>query len=54
MITYNVEDIYEKSLTDIELKNIINKKIYDIINNQEMTLYKDWKCVIMISVISLI
>ena len=39
MINYNVEEIYNNNLTDIELKEIINKKIYNIINNQEMVLY---------------
>ena len=39
MINYNVEEIYNNNLTDIELKEIINKKIYNIINNQEMALY---------------
>ena len=42
MITYNVEEIYDNNLTDIELKEIINKKIYNIINNQEMVLHSDW------------
>ncbi len=42
MITYNVEEIHNNNLTDIELKKIINKKIYNIINNQEMAQYKDW------------
>ena len=41
MITYNVEEIYDNNLTDIELKEIINKKIYNIINNQEMVLHSD-------------
>lgn len=39
MINYNVEEICNNNLTDIELKEIINKKIYNIINNQEMVLY---------------
>ena len=39
MITYNIDEIYDNNLTDIELKEIINKKIYNIINNQEMVLY---------------
>ena len=42
MITYNIDEIYDNNLTDIELKEIINKKIYNIINNQEMVLRSDW------------
>ena len=42
MINYNVEEIYNNNLTDIELKKIFNKKIYNIINNQEMALYSRW------------
>ncbi len=41
MITYNIEEIYDNNLTDTQIKEIINKKLYNIINNQEMVLYKD-------------
>ena len=33
MINYKIEEIYNNNLTDIELQKIINKKIYNIINN---------------------
>ena len=39
MINYNIEEIYDNNLTDIDLQKIINKKIYNIINNKEMALY---------------
>ena len=32
MINYDIEDIFDKSLTDNELKKIINQKIRNIIN----------------------
>ena len=32
MINYDIEEIFEKSLTDNELKKIINQKIWNIIN----------------------
>ena len=32
MINYDIEDIFDKSLTDNELKKIINQKIWNIIN----------------------
>ena len=41
MINYKIEEIYNNNLTDIELQKIINKKIYNIINNQEMVLCSD-------------
>lgn len=31
MITYNVKEIYNHSLTNTKLKEIINKKLYKII-----------------------
>ena len=36
MITYNVKEIYDNNITDNQLKKIINKKLYNIINNQEI------------------
>ena len=42
MITYNVKEIYKNNLTDIELKNIINKKLYNIINSLEIDTFKDY------------
>ena len=42
MITYNVNEIYNNNLTDIELKNIINKKLYNIINSLEIDTFKDY------------
>lgn len=36
MITYNVKEIYDNNMTDNQLKKIINKKLYNIINNQEI------------------
>ena len=36
MITYNVKEIYYNNITDNQLKKIINKKLYNIINNQEI------------------
>lgn len=32
MINYDIEEIFDKSLTDNELKKIINQKIWNIIN----------------------
>ena len=32
MINYDIEEIFDKSLTDNELKKIINQKILNIIN----------------------
>ena len=37
---YNVIDIIEPTLTDIELKNIINKKLFNLILFMEMSLNK--------------
>lgn len=36
MITYNVKEIYDNNMTDNQLKKIINKKLFNIINNQEI------------------
>lgn len=32
MINYDIEEIFDKSLTDNELKKIINQKVWNIIN----------------------
>ena len=32
MINYDIEEIFDKSLTNNELKKIINQKIWNIIN----------------------
>ena len=32
MINYDIKEIFDKSLTDNELKKIINQKIWNIIN----------------------
>lgn len=32
MINYDIEEVFDKSLTDNELKKIINQKIWNIIN----------------------
>lgn len=36
MITYKIKEIYDNNMTDNQLKTIINKKLYNIINNQEI------------------
>ena len=36
MITYKIKEIYDNNMTDNQLKKIINKKLYNIINNQEI------------------
>ena len=36
MITYKIKEIYDNNITDNQLKKIINKKLYNIINNQEI------------------
>lgn len=46
MITYKVQEIYKNNLTDNKLKEIINKKLYKIIELMELN-------VIIILVISL-
>lgn len=38
MITYKIKEIYDNNMTDNQLKKIINKKLYNIINNQEIDL----------------
>lgn len=35
MITYNVEEIYDNNLTDTKLKELVNKKLYKIIELME-------------------
>lgn len=36
MITYKIKEIYDNNMTDNQLKKIINKKLFNIINNQEI------------------
>lgn len=36
MITYKINEIYDNNITVNQLKKIINKKLYNIINNQEI------------------
>ena len=36
MITYKIKEIYDNNITDNQLKKIINKKLFNIINNQEI------------------
>ena len=36
MITYKIKEIYDNNMSDNQLKKIINKKLYNIINNQEI------------------
>ena len=36
MITYKIKEIYDNNITVNQLKKIINKKLYNIINNQEI------------------
>ena len=35
ILKYNVDEIYDKNLTDTKLKEIINKKLYKIIELME-------------------
>lgn len=41
MVIYNIEELFDNNLTDIDIKSIINTKIYNIINIQEIVLDKN-------------